>query len=62
MTRNGGRNVEPAAPVDTIYLALSRDVSLSTGFSERDSFLGEAWPALFMNVSAAIANSPLRQA
>ncbi len=41
MTRNGGRNTEPAAPVDTIYLALSRDVSLSSGLSERDSFLGE---------------------
>jgi hypothetical protein len=43
MTRNGGRNAELADPVDTIYLALSRDVSLSPGLSERDSFLGEAW-------------------
>jgi len=41
MTRNGGRNAEPAAPVDTIYLALSRDISLPAGLSERDSFIGE---------------------
>jgi hypothetical protein len=41
MTRNGGRNAEPAAPVDTINLALSREVSLSAGLSERDSFFSE---------------------
>jgi len=33
-------------------------VSLSGGLSERDSFLGEAWPALFMSASAAMADFP----